>query len=45
MPLATRKISQMLENMRINSDYLERMQGGKLGDDGFFVLIMMTLEM
>jgi len=45
VPLATRKISQMLENMRINSDYLERMQGGKLGDDGFFVLIMMTLEM
>lgn len=43
VPLASRKISQMLENMRINAKWLETMKAGKLGDDGFFVLIMMTM--
>ena len=45
VPLAGRKISQMLENTRINAKWLETMKSGKLGDDGFFVLIMMTMDM
>ena len=45
VPLASRKISQMLENTRINAKWLETMKQGKLGDDGFFVLIMMTMDM
>jgi len=43
VPSANRKISQMLENMRINAKWLQRMQDGKMGDDGFFVLIDMTM--
>jgi len=45
VPLASRKISQMLEETRINAKWLESMQQGKLGDDGFFTLIMMTMDM
>merc|ERR1711871_1622792 len=45
VPGAQRKISQLLENMRINHSWLERMKSGKLGDDGFFALIMMTIDM
>lgn len=45
VPLASRKINQMLENTRINAKWLETMKQGKLGDDGFFVLIMMTMDM
>lgn len=46
VPLASRKISQMLENTKINAKWLETMKQGKLGDgDGFFCLIMMTMDM
>jgi len=38
-----RKIEQMLENTRINAKWLAAMKAGKLGDDGFFVLIQMTM--
>jgi len=43
VPQASRKIGQILENMRINAKWLQNMKNGKLGDDGFFVIIMMTM--
>merc|ERR1711924_231600 len=45
MPNQQRKISQVIESARTNAKWLESMQAGKMGDDGFFVLISMTMDM